>query len=220
VLHAAVVHEQLRAEAVGAAGAEVVIALQEAGHQPLLTGGAALAWGRYEEPWLRHCHNIDLAADDAGAARAALGALLRNGRHASGTPVSIVSSNPAFAAGAEPVDLAGASVPAPVAADQLVQLSASAAARFDPGLRPFADGWILCAGTTIDWGRVEELASATRRAAPVSTLVEWLAAHGGPEAPAEFRRALARSRRAEVGRALVATGPSRVRNRLKRAWRA
>ena len=227
VLHAAVVHEQLRAEAVGAAGAEAVAALQEAGFEPLLTGGAALAWGRYDAPFLRHCHNIDLLVADADGARAALrerGAV-EGGRHPSGTPVAVVSrlspssAEPAdLAAHGVPVDLAGTPVLALGGADQLVQACANAAGRFDPGLRHLADSWILCS-RPVDWRRVEEHAALARRTAPVSTVLDWLAGHGGPEAPAELRASLARSRRVELGRTLIATGPRRVGNRLRRAWR-
>jgi hypothetical protein len=220
VLHAAVVHEQLRAEAVGAAGAEVAATLHAAGYEPLLTGGAALAWGRYEEPWLRHCHNIDLLAARAGEAQAMLGdlGLLMDGCHPSGTPVSIVARPPGIA-DAERADLAGWRLPMLGAADQLVQLGANAAVRFDPGLRPFADGWILCAGGNVEWERVTERAAATRSAAPISVLLDWLAANGGPLAPEPVRRRLARSRRSELGRMLLTTSPARVRNRLRRAWR-
>lgn len=227
VLHAAVVHEELRAKAVGTAAAEAVSELQEAGFDPLLTGGAALAWGYYEAPLLRHCHNIDLLVTDADGARAALRerGVLEAGRHPSGTPIAVVSKlHPAsetpedLAAHGVPVDLAGVSVRALGAADLLVQACANAAARFDPGLRYLADGWIVSSGT-IDWDRIQQHAEIARRTAPVSTVLEWLAGHGGTAAPAELRASLARSRRVELGRTLLATGPGRMRNRLSRAWR-
>ncbi len=104
------------------------------------------------------------------------------------------------------------------AADQLVEVCANAATRYDPGLRFLADGWILCDGP-VDWERVQAQAAQARRTAPVSTLLEWVAGQGGAEAPTEVRVALARSRRTELRRALLATGPRRVRNRLTRARR-
>jgi hypothetical protein len=166
-----------------------------------------------------------LLVADADGARAALSSrgLLDAGHHPSGTPIAVV---PALLAGSpgdlvargERVYLAGTEVVALGTADQLVQVCANAVARLDPGLRYLADGWILCAGA-VDWDRVLEHAALARRTAPVASLLEWLAAHGGPEAPGPVRESLARSRRAELRRTLLETGPVRVRNRLRRAWR-
>ena len=236
ILRAAAVHEGLRAETIGAAAAEAIGALDDAGVQVLVTGGAALAWARYPAAPLRHCHNIDLlvAPGDLGRARAAL-PLERVGEavpvrllHPSGTRISLHTRLHREASRSAPTDLGAHSIPfelagAPAlalgAADQLVQVAANAAAVYDPGLRWVADGWFAGLSADLDWDRVGEHAALARRTAPVSTLVEWLALNGGPEAPRALRARLAGARRRELRRELIVRSPRRVRNRLGRALR-
>jgi hypothetical protein len=235
ILRAATVHEGLRAEAIGGAGAEAVAAL--AGIEVLVTGGAGLAFGRYPAAPLRHCHNVDLlvAAGELASARAALGGLECVDEadpvrllHPSGTRISLHThlhrepsrSSPSdLAAHAVAIDLAGTPARALGAADQLVQLCASVATPYDPGLRWLADGWFTCLAADLDWERVRRHAALARRTVPVSSLLEWLAANCGPGAPPEVRASLSRARRGELRRELIVRSPRRVRNRLGRAWR-
>ena len=236
VLRAAAVHEGLRAETIGAAAAEAIGALDDAGVEVLVIGGAALAWARYPAAPLRHCHNIDLlvAPPDLAPARAALPLELADATgpvrllHPSGTRISLhtrLHREPSRSAPADLAvhsirfELAGAPARALGAADQLVQIAANAAAVYDPGLRWIADGWFVGFAADLDWDRVERHATVSQRTAPVSTLVEWLALNGGPEAPRALRAILARSRRSELRRQLIVRAPRRVRNRLVRAWR-
>ena len=236
ILRAAAVHEGLRAETIGAAAAEAIGALDDAGVEVLVTGGAALAWARYPAAPLRHCHNIDLlvASRDLVGGRAALelecvdeAAPVRL-LHPSGTRITLqtrLHREPSRSApsdlGARSIafELAGTPARALGAADQLVQVAANAAAVFDPGLRWVADGWFAGFGADLDWDRVREHAVLAHRTAPLSTLVEWLALNGGPEAPRALRTTLARLRRSELRRELIIRSPLRVRNRLGRAWR-
>jgi hypothetical protein len=238
LLKAAVVHEELRTEAIGAAAGDALDGLRDAGIEPLVIGGAALAWGIYPAPALRHCHNIDLlvAPGELAPARSALGAFaalddpapaacsLRL-THPSGTRISLHSElhrgGRSAPAGLERrgISIAGRAVDALGPSDLLVQLCGNAAAAIDPGLRWLADGSFVCSGGLVDWGRAHSHATLARRTAPLSALLGWLDRNLGSDLAGAPRAALARARRGELARELVVRSPKGVRNRLRRALR-
>ncbi|HEX4521459.1 MAG TPA: nucleotidyltransferase family protein [Gaiellaceae bacterium] len=232
ILRAAVAHEELRAEAMGAAAAEALHRLSAAGVDPLVVGGAVLAWGDYPAPALRHCHNIDLlvTVGELAPARTALagfevvgdGSSLRV-THPSGTRIALHTElhragrrAPARLETRE-LELSGSRVRALGPSDLVVQLCSNAAAAIDPGLRWLADGAFVCAGGRIDWDRARKHATVARRTAPLSTLLGWLAQNTPIDLAGAPRAALARSRRSEIAREVVTRSPRAVRNRLRRA---
>jgi hypothetical protein len=239
VLRAAVVHEELRTESLGAAAGEAIGLLQAVGIEPLVVGGAALAWGVYPTAALRHCHNIDLlvSPSEHAAARSALGTFealddpspgghaLRL-THPSGTRISLHAELHRAGRSAPPglerhgISIAGRPTVALGPSDLLVQMCANAAAAIDPGLRWLADGSLVCAGGRVDWDRVHAHAALARRTAPLSSLLGWLDRNTGIDLANAPRGALARARRAELARELVVRSPRGVRNRLRRVQRS
>ncbi len=80
VLRAATLWETRRAQRIAEIAGCVLDILEPLGKPPLLLDGAALAWRAYPEPWLRHCHDLDLLVpaerhDDAQALLLRAGAL-------------------------------------------------------------------------------------------------------------------------------------------------
>jgi hypothetical protein len=98
VLRAAYVHEGLRADAMRDACGEILRTLADRGATVTVVGGVALAELVYDEPPLRHCHDLDLLVSPAALETVveALGlplTRLRAGtahlRHPSGMPLAV-----------------------------------------------------------------------------------------------------------------------------------
>jgi Uncharacterised nucleotidyltransferase len=65
VLRAAYVHEGLRTDAMRHAGGEILRTLADRGANVMVVGGVALAELVYDDPPLRHCHDLDLLVSPA-----------------------------------------------------------------------------------------------------------------------------------------------------------
>jgi hypothetical protein len=235
VLRAAAVHEQLRGESLAAAAAEMLAGLEDAGIEPLVIGGAALAWGHYPEQSLRHCHNVDVLVADPGAARAALAALecvpdtgsVRL-RHPSGTLLALHPqlyrerwrrSPVDLAARAEEIVVAGKAARGLGPADLLVETGANAFAAARPGLRFLADTWFLVAGGRVDWERVTEHATLARRAVPTSLVLARLTGIAGAPVPNRPVAGLERARLREAAVDLAVGAVRRARQLRARTAR-
>lgn len=165
-LRAARVHEDLRL----AATAPACRAAIDDG--PIVLRGVAFAHTIYDEPALRHCHDLDLLVGEGAGTTV----------HEGGFPVSRHRSLLLrVAVGVDDVDTVGARVagmPARVLApaDALVHTCAHAVTHGVPGspLWPL-DAALLVRGTpALDWDRVAGRAIAWRCAADVGSALDWL----------------------------------------------
>ncbi|HEY4348832.1 MAG TPA: nucleotidyltransferase family protein [Gaiellaceae bacterium] len=232
ILRAAAAHEELRVEAIGAAAAETLELLEEAGVETLVVGGAALAWGYYPDPSLRHCHDIDLLVAEPGRAREALAGFETLStdrstrlRHPSGTLIGLHPTLYRERWRREPADLDGCSMPIAIAgragralgaADLVVATSANAFAAASPGLRFLADVWFLIGSEKVDWDRVTAHAVGSKRAVPTSLVLGWLAEHTDAGVPAAVLARLDRARIGETAVELAVGGVRRARGLVRR----
>lgn len=207
VLRASLAHEQVRLAAVGPACAETVAA--EAG-PALVLGGVAAAWGAYDDPALRHCHDLDLLVAGEAGARA----------HPSGFPVArhltlFAGPLPAVRAAdvladAVPVEIAGTPARALDPADAVVHRCGHAATRG----RAAGPLWGLDVAMLVrrhpelDWTRVADRARDWHVAVAVAPMLDWLARELDVAIPPPALSALRGAR--------LRSGP-RARLRLRRA---
>ena len=196
-LRAVVAHEQLRAEALTGAAADVLAVLREAGIEPVLFGGLAIGAGFYAGPWLRHSDAVELlvAPSEEGRARAALHELDSGHevlRHSSGARIELHTRLYRERWRVEPYDLraravdvnvGGAAARALAPADLLVALCAVPG----PGLRPFADARQIVASGPLDWERVVGHAVGSRHARATAGILDWVGAElDRPLLPSRF----------------------------------
>ena len=218
-LRTATLHAELRSETFFRICQEVLQTLAEAGLDPIVLRGAALAATTYPEPALRHCHDLDLLIpavdqDRAAAALTAAGLMpggaptaagSRSFYHLSGLPIMLHSQlfalgyanveQAAIVARAErPEGLKPAAVLAP--ADALLHLLGHAA--FSPKReRSFwaIDAWqVLTHRPNLDWRRLIDTARANRLALPAFTLLRYLATELAAPIPATVFTELAAAR--------------------------
>jgi hypothetical protein len=198
-LRAARVHEDLRLAATAPACRAAI------GDDTIVLRGVAFAYTIYDEPALRHCHDLDLLVGD-GAGTAAPEGSFPVSRHR-----SLLGRVAVGVADVDTVDAMVAGVPARVLApaDALVHACAHAVTRGVPGspLWPL-DAALLVRGTPgLDWDRVARRAVAWRCAGDVGSALDWLRrVLGVPVAPS-----LARELRVRGLRALPGDG-------LRRGW--
>lgn len=209
VLRASTAHEHVRLDAVGPACAE---AIRSEARPPLVLRGVALAFGTYDEPVLRHCHDLDLLVAGPAGGRT----------HPSGLPIARHASlfGPALpavrlddvAADAVPVVVAGQEARALHPADALVHVCGHAATRG----RPAGPLWGLDAAMLVrrhpdlDWDRVVARARAWQVSGAVAPLLAWLTRELAVAVPGHALAALRDAARR--------TGP-RARLRLRGARR-
>lgn len=185
-LRASAVHEQRRAEAFARDTGTTLRALHRCRIDATVLRGAALAELAYPQPWLRHCHDVDLlvGGDQSAAALAALtrecgpggagsGPLGRRDAryvHAHGLPVAL-HSRPLAVPGARALTArtlersvgdAPALVPSPE--DMLLLVCAHGLAGPVPGrLSWVPDAWFALQATpALDWDRLRATATETR----------------------------------------------------------
>ena len=225
VLRASTVHEEIRWDAVAAAGAEVLGVLKEARIEPLVVGGTALAFGSYRSPALRHCHNIDLlvAPSLLERSRQALGRDFdchqEDGRllvdHPSGTRLAVGVRLHRASFGLAPdtfgrpiraVEVGGRSVRTLEPADLLAQVCTNAASVLFPGLRWVADAALLVEDPGLDWERLRDHARLARCAVPVLRTLAALRSLRGARNPTGSRPRAATGRRRRTGRQTRARG--------------
>jgi hypothetical protein len=208
-LRPVVAHEQLRAEGLAEAAADVVGMLRDAGIEPVLCGGLAIGTF-YREPWLRHsdCVDVLVSLAEAAPARWALRELdspHRVLRHPSGARVELRTRLYREWWRLEPDDLAVSGMLAP--ADLLVVLCADPG----PGLRPYADAQRIAASGRVDWERVVAHALRSRHARAATHILGWVDAELGGGVPAEALRRLGRAVLPEHVHAALVSGARRLR---------
>jgi hypothetical protein len=209
LLRASRAHEDVRLEAIGPVCAQTIAAEQ----RPLLVlRGVALAFGAYEEPALRHCHDLDLLVGDDGGLRT----------HANGFPIARHLS--LFGPRLPPVgidDVLADAVPVVVAgqpartlepADAVVHLCAHAATRghLSGPLWGLDVAMLARRHPGLDWSRVAARARVWQVAGVVAPMLEWLSRALGVRVPPSALHELR-------GAARVAA--PHVRLRLRRARR-
>ena len=224
-LRAVVAHEQLRAEALTGAAAEVLAMLREAGIEPVLCGGVAIGAGFYAHPAQRHSDAVDLLVSPAeeGRARAALHDLDSGHevlRHSSGARVELHTRLYRERWRVEPSDLraravevsvGGAAARALAPADLLVALCAAPG----PGLRPYADARQIVASGRVDWDRAAAHAVGSRHARATAGILDWVGDELDTPAPAEVLRRLHRAAVPEGVHAVLVAGARRGRDALR-----
>ena len=219
LIKAAYVRERSRHDTYRRIAAPALSALAARAVEPVVLKGAALAGSVYVEPWLRHCHDVDLLvprsrladavscvaaagfrrlpAGDAGAHHLAF-------EHESGLPLrlhaepflpGVYAQADAFAAAAVAGEVCG--VPARVLppAAALVHVCGHASYhRAGERLRWVCDAWSLVDRTEdLDWDAAVALAAQARLALPLSVQVEYLAGSLDAPIPAGVLAALRRT---------------------------
>jgi hypothetical protein len=196
----------------------VLATLGETGIRTVAIGGAALAETVYDEPALRHCHDLDLLVE-AGDVTAAAALLTRRGfrparsggalLHETGLPVVVhgrfVRRAPRDLDFEEvwgrssARELGGAPARVPSAADQLLRVCARMSSSRARSPRWACDAWLLVADGEVEWELLLESASRTRLAPRLAVALEYLAGRLDAPIPATFLRELPRP----VGRRLT-----------------
>jgi hypothetical protein len=213
-LRAALLHEQRRSVRYREILAEVLATLHAGAVPFLLARGAAVAETILPEPWLRHCHDVDLlvAEEHLDAAAAALtGAGLREQAdqgpsrcflHRRLLPIRLHprTLKPPFEgpciglldARATPLTVLGTSVRRPADDDLLLHLCAhSACSQGRSTLRWISDAHaIVRSRPDLDWHRLRQTAAATGLAAQVAATLGYLASRIGTPVPADTLAAL------------------------------
>jgi hypothetical protein len=207
-LRAVVAHEQLRAEGLAEAAADVLGMVREAGIEPVLCGGLAIGTF-YREPWLRHSDCVDLLVSPAEAAPArwALRELdSPHGvlRHPSGARVELRTRLYREWWRLEPEVPAVGGMLAP--ADLLVALCADPG----PGLRPYVDAQRIATSGLVEWERVVAHAVRSRHARAATHILGWVDAELGG-VPAQSLRRLGRAVLPEHVHAALVSGARRLR---------
>jgi hypothetical protein len=202
-LRAARVHEDLRAQAVATACRE------SRRDGEVVLRGVALAHTAYDDPALRHCHDLDLLSRDREGVEV----------HPSGLPVSRHRS--IFGGGHPPVglddvvpqtvttDIAGLTVPVLHPADALVHVCAHAATIAIPGapLWPLDAAMIVRRDPELDWDRVVARAAEWKFVGAVFQALAWLRRELGVPVPGATLRELRRRRLRRAPRRLLRLGP-------------
>ena len=213
-LRAALLHEQHRSARYREILAEVITALHAAAIPFLLARGAAVAETILPEPWLRHCHDVDLLVAEerlAAAAAALTGAGLQEqpnqgpGRsflHRRLLPVRLHprTLKPPFEgpsiglldARAIPLTVLGTPVRRPADDDLLLHLCAhTACSQSRSTLRWVGDAHaIVRSRPDLDWHRLRQTAAATGLAAPLAATLSYLASRIGTPVPVDTLAAL------------------------------
>jgi hypothetical protein len=214
-LRVALLHEQQRSRRYRQILAEVLATLTRAGVPFLLARGAALAETVLPEPWLRHCHDIDLlvaeehlaAADEAltqlGLHQQCLPGPSRSYLHPRLLPVRLHPcllqppfQGPGIGALSERASTArvlGTTVRRPVADDLLLHTCAHAVcsrSRLSP--RWVCDAQAIILGPErIDWLRLRRTAAATNLSASLAVTLGYLACAIGTPLPSGLIASLA-----------------------------
>ncbi|MEO8605865.1 MAG: nucleotidyltransferase family protein, partial [bacterium] len=246
-LRAATLREELRANRFRQLAADVLTLLQQAGTEPTLVRGAALAATVYPAWGLRHCHDLDLLVRPA-ALDVAVRALIGVGSVALAAPPrapgSVLLRHPSalqVALHSRPfgVPYYGVSVERfsrdqqPLAVDAVRAWGLSSAANVvhvlghastsasRDNLRWVADVWhLLAAHPGLDWEGVIALLEAARLTLPVFVLLAYVAQLGMPVPADVLARLAAHAARAPRAAEEVALGAAHAsaRGRLRNLW--
>lgn len=206
-LRAALLHEQRRSDRYRDILTEILSTLTATGLPFLLARGAAVAETILPEPWLRHCHDIDLLVahehlDSAAAALAGAGLReqpipgpSRSFVHRRLLPVRLHPltlkppfEGPAirlFEGRAISIQALGIAVRRPADDDLLLHLCAHAAcSQGRSTLRWVGDAHaIVVTRPDLDWQRLRETAAASGLAAPLAATLSYLAKRIGTPVP-------------------------------------
>lgn len=214
-LRVALLHEQRRSRRYRQILAEVLATLTRAGVPFLLARGAALAETVLPEPWLRHCHDIDLlvaeehlaAADEAltplGLRQQPLPGPSRSYLHPRLLPIRLhpCMLQPPFqglgigvmSERASSARVLGTMVRRPVADDLLLHICAHAVcsrSRLSP--RWVCDAHAIIVGPERpDWSRLRQTAAATSLSASLAVTLGYLAGAIGSPLPSGLLAGLA-----------------------------
>jgi hypothetical protein len=178
-LRMAMMREELRSGAVRDAVADVLAGLREAGREPFVLKGTALAEAVYPQPSLRHTHDLDLLAPvgSPGGSRyhpSGLGVhdhrhLFRSEQHRAAEAGMRERAVRSSVAGIPAFVLSGPDMLVHVCAHAF-SLAGRNVARWVP------DAWLLLrAGRPLDWDRVLATADEGRLALPLSVTLGYLA---------------------------------------------
>ena len=213
-LRAALLHEQLRSRRYRQILAEVLAILNQAGVPFLLSRGAAVAETVLPQPWLRHCHDIDLLVPQENL-RDAAAVLMHEGLreqpvrgpgrsflHPRGLPIRLHARllPPPFEGPplgpirerAPRLPVLGTTVCRPAADDLLVHIAAHAV--FSPSRRSaqwVADAHAVVGRDRPDWVRLRQTAAASGLSAPLAVGLGYLSAAIGTPVPAATLAGLA-----------------------------
>jgi hypothetical protein len=191
VLRVARVREELRMASVADACRD---SLAQAGEEAIVLRGIALAYGSYDAPELRHCHDLDLLVmTGAGSTTHESGFAASAHTSLFASPRSRVSFDE-VERDTVAVEICGVRTRVLQPADALVHLCAHAA--MDG--QPFSPLWCVDAGVFIrkaevlDWDRVIDRAKAWNVAAATGETLTLLHDRLGVRVPGEALRALSR----------------------------
>jgi hypothetical protein len=190
-LRSAQLTEALRSSSYRRLCGSAISAMTDHGIRAVVLRGAALAETVYQEPALRHCHDIDVLVEGDDTASAAMALALvgfepvQNGRshmtlaHESGLPLVLQSRlfgrpyrDPPFNdvwARRETLSIGGVAAHIPSPADHLLHVCGHAS------LRWVCDAWSLIEHSDIDWQLLFDSALRGRLAAPLSITLGYLA---------------------------------------------
>ena len=214
-LRAALLHEQLRSRRYRQILAEVLAILNQAGVPFLLSRGAAVAETVLPQPWLRHCHDVDLLVPQENL-RDAAAVLVHEGLreqpvrgpgrsflHPRGLPIRLHARllPPPFEGPplgpirerAPRLPVLGTTVRRPAADDLLLHITAHAVCSPSRlSARWVGDAHALVVGRERpDWGRLRQTAAASGLSAPLAVTLGYLAGAIGTPVPAATLAGLA-----------------------------
>lgn len=213
-LRAALLHERRRSGRYREILAEVLETLTTAGVPFLLARGAAVAETILSEPWLRHCHDVDLLVEPEHLEAAAV--VLRGAGlgeqltpwpghcflHRRQLPIRLHPRTlqppffgpdiGVFRGRAATTSVLGSAVQRPAADDLLLHICAHAAcSQGRSTLRWVGDAHaIVTTCPALEWRRLERTAIASGLAAPLAATLGYLAGHIGTPVPADTLAAL------------------------------
>jgi hypothetical protein len=193
VLRAGRAHEELRVEAIERVCADVLT-----GDPVVVLGGTALAYGAYDEPVLRHCHDLDLLVAGRAGQTTIHDCGFPIARHVSLFPASVSAVRLDDVIGdAMPLKIGGARAVSLHPADAVVHICAHATAH----RRTASPTWAIDLVTLLRgqpglaWERVVSRAREWNVAWAVAPLVSWAARELAMPVPASGQAELDRAAR-------------------------